>query len=282
MGAQLSSEALGAFGLGIEASMDLIKSWDGTVVAVWQSGSGAPLLLVHGATADHSTTWRFVQPYFETKFAVYVIDRRGRGSSGDSSRYELRNEAEDIASVIQAIGEPTNVVGHSYGALCCLEAALLTTGIKRLILYEGVPLKGDNTYPAGIIDRLEELVAADKLEEALVAMYREIVEMSPAELEVMKADATAWTTRLRNVRSMPREARVEQSYTFTPQRFTDMRVPTLLLVGGESPPRELENARGVATGLREASVAILPGQQHVAMYTAPDLFIRAVEQFIIL
>ena len=263
------------------ASMDFITSWDGTAIAVWQSGSGPPLLLVHGATADHSTTWRLVQPYFETKFTVYTMDRRGRGSSGDASRYELQNEAEDIAAVIQAIGEPTSVLGHSYGALCCLEAALLTTRINRLILYEGVPLTGGNTCPPGIIDRLEELVAAGKLEEALVVMYCEIVEMSPAELEVMKSDAAAWATRLRNVRSMPREARVEQSYAFKPERFTNMSVPTLLLVGEDSPPREMENARGVAAGLREASVAILPRQQHVAMYTAPDLFIREVEQFIV-
>lgn len=261
--------------------MELVTSRDGTPIAVWRSGSGTPLLLVHGTTADHSTTWRLVQPYFERRFAVYAMDRRGRGKSGDSPGYGLQREAEDIAAVVEAIGAPVDVLGHSYGALCSLEATLVTPGVRRLLLYEGVPLEGENAYAPGVIDRLETLVAAGNAEEALVAMYREIVEMPPADFEMMRSNVEAWAVRLRNVRTMPREARVEQSYCFTPERFTDMKVPTLLLVGGDSPSRELENARAVAAGLPDARVAVLPGQQHVAMHTAPDLFARVVERFLL-
>jgi pimeloyl-ACP methyl ester carboxylesterase len=182
--------------------------------------------------------------------------------------------------VVEAIGEPVNVLGHSYGALCSLESALVTSGMRRLILYEGVPLRGGNAYRPGIIDRLEELVAVGNTEGALVAMYRDLVEMTPEEIEVMKSNVEAWAVRLRNVHTMPREARMEQRYSFTPERFKGMRVPARLLVGGDSPPREMENARGVAAGLHDATVAILPGQQHVAMYTAPHMFAGEVEQFL--
>jgi pimeloyl-ACP methyl ester carboxylesterase len=59
-----------------------------------------------------------------------------------------------------------------------------------------------------------------------------------------------------------------------------MRTPTLLLVGSDSPPRELENAGGVADGLPDARVVLLPGQQHAAMHTAPEVFVREVVRFL--
>lgn len=238
------------------------------------------MLLVHGATADHSTTWRLVQPYFEQRFTVHAMDRRGRGSSGDAASYDLQREAEDIAAVVEAIDEPVSVLGHSYGALCSLEAALLTSGMQRLVLYEGVPLRGATAYPPHTIDHLEELVAAGDAEGALLEMYRQVVEMPAAEIEIMKSNVEAWAVRLRNVRTLPRELRGDQRYSFTPERFMGMRVPTRLLVGGDSPPREMDNARAVAAGLPDATVAILPGQQHAAMYTAPQMFVREVEQFL--
>src|SRR4051812_36276125 len=79
-----------------EAPSRLVTSRDGTPIAVFEAdtpgrrdeGHGArehprvPLILVHGATADH-TTFRAVAPRFEASRSVVAIDRRGRGASGD-------------------------------------------------------------------------------------------------------------------------------------------------------------------------------------------------------
>jgi pimeloyl-ACP methyl ester carboxylesterase len=77
-----------------------VTSRDGTPIAFWRGGSGPSLLLVHGATYDHTTAWRFVVPELERQFTVYAMDRRGRGGSGDSPAYELQHEAEDVAAVV--------------------------------------------------------------------------------------------------------------------------------------------------------------------------------------
>ena len=45
--------------------MDTVTSKDGTRIAFWRSGTGPPLVLIHGMVADHSTTWRFVLPELE-------------------------------------------------------------------------------------------------------------------------------------------------------------------------------------------------------------------------
>ncbi len=96
--------------------MDQVMSKDGTVIGFVHSGEGPPLLLVHGATAD-STRWASITPRFEGHFTVYAMDRRGRGRSGDAGDYNLMREAEDIAAVVDSIGEPVSVLGHSYGGL---------------------------------------------------------------------------------------------------------------------------------------------------------------------
>jgi pimeloyl-ACP methyl ester carboxylesterase len=257
-----------------------ITSADGTRIAVWSSGQGPPLLLVHGATADHTTTWRLVRSSLEQHFTIHAMDRRGRGGSGDAEEYDLRREAEDVAAVVDSIGEPVRVLGHSYGALCALEAALLTTNVHRLVLYEGVPLRGADGYPPGLIDRLDELLDAGDLDGVLTTMYRDLVGLPSAELELLRSQSDAWAIRLRNAPTLPREARTEQRYQFVAERFGSLATPTLLLVGGESPAREHENARAVARALSDAHVAVLPGQQHVAMYTAPDLFVNEVLRFL--
>jgi pimeloyl-ACP methyl ester carboxylesterase len=113
--------------------MEIIRSKDGTPIAYWHSGAGAPLLLVHGATGDH-LTWTPVLPALERHFSVYTMDRRGRGESGDGNTYAIEREFEDIAAVVDAIGGAVDVLGSSFGATCALEATRLIANIRRLIL----------------------------------------------------------------------------------------------------------------------------------------------------
>ncbi len=257
-----------------------VTSMDGTRIAFWRSGSGPPLLLVHGASYDHQIAWSRVLLQLEQRFEVYAMDRRGRGGSGDGAAYHLQREAEDVAAVIDAIGRPANVVGHSYGGLCAIEAALLTRNLRRLVIYEAVPLSGADNYRPGIIDRLEGLLTAGDVEAMLVAMMRDVVERTPEEIELLRSDREAWAVRLANAASLPRELRSEQDYRFVPERFSTMQAPTLLLVGGKSPPREMTNARGVAAALPDARVAVLPGQGHTAMVVAPETFLSQVVPFL--
>ena len=54
--------------------MDTVTSKDGTRIAFWRSGTGPPLLLIHGMVADHSTTWRLVLPELEQHFTVCAMN----------------------------------------------------------------------------------------------------------------------------------------------------------------------------------------------------------------
>lgn len=118
--------------------MKTVTSADGTTIAYERTGSGPPLVLLHGgATTDHMT-WNLtgVGPALSEQHTVYAIDGRGRGESGDADEYTLEREFEDVVAVVESIDEPVTLLGHSSGALMSLEAALRTGNLRKLILYE--------------------------------------------------------------------------------------------------------------------------------------------------
>jgi pimeloyl-ACP methyl ester carboxylesterase len=208
------------------------------------------------------------------------MDRRGRGGSGDAEAYELEREAEDVAAIVEFIGGQVNVLGHSHGGLCALEAARQTAKLRRLMLYESVPLRGAQDLAPGVVERLEAALAAGDVERVLIGLLRDIVEMPEREIAQLRCDPRAWQVRLANARTIPRELRVYERYLFEPARFGEMRTPTLLFVGGDSPSRELASATRVAEALPSARVAVLEGQQHLAMYTSPESFVNEVVGFL--
>lgn len=259
--------------------MEQTRSKDGTVISFWRSGSGPPLLLVHGTSADHGR-WSRVSPQLEQQFTVYAMDRRGRGGTGDSRVYALAREAEDVAAVVDAIGEPVFTLGHSYGGVCSLEACLLTDQISRLILYEPPIPTGLPLYPPELIDQLQTLIDNGALESALEIFFRKVVRMPEHELEAFR-QLPAWQVRIQLAPTIPREMAIDRIYSFDPQKFANLQTPTLLLLGGDSPPIFKQAIDMILPALSNSKVVILPGQQHIAMDTNPELFVREVMRFLL-
>ena len=253
-------------------------SKDRTRIAYWRSGSGAPLVLVHGTTADH-TRWARLLPELEPLFTVYAMDRRGRGGSGDGPAYSIEREFEDVAAVIDAVGEPVFLLGHSYGALVSLEASLVTPYVRRLILYEPPISIGVPVYPPGVPERIQALVDAGDPEAGLEVFFREVVRMPDQEFDVYRT-LPAWKGRIRLAPTIPRELAIDQSYGFRRERFADFTIPTLLLLGGESPPAFRQAIDMLGAILSTSRIVVMPGQGHVAMDTAPELFLGEVTRFL--
>jgi pimeloyl-ACP methyl ester carboxylesterase len=253
-------------------------SKDGTAIAYWRSGSGPPLVLVHGTTADHMR-WAGVLPSLERQFTVYAMDRRGRGGSGDAPGYAIEREFEDVAAVVEAIGEPVSLLGHSYGAICSLEASMLTDKVRRLILYEPPIPTTLPLYPPGVPDRIQALVDAGDPEAGLELFVREVVRMPDGELARYRS-LPSWKMRVKLAPTIPRELLVDRGYRFRPERFADSAIPTLLLVGGDSPPVFRQAIDVVAAALPNSRVVVMAGQRHVAMDAAPELFLAEVRRFL--
>jgi len=261
--------------------MESVTSADGTPIAFEHTGSGPPLVLVHGMAGNHARWELFnIRPTLAEHTTVYAIDRRGHGESGDANEYALVREFEDVAAVVDSIDDPVHLLGHSHGGLCALEAALRTDNLRSLIVYEPAgPWEIPHLYSEEIEVELEALVEDGENEQALMLFLSEVVELPKSQIDELRA-APNWSARVDEAHTLPREYQAPTTYEFEPDRFADMTTPTLLLVGGESPQWTKDATNEINDALLNSRISVLEGQGHVAMNTAPDLFINEVFAFI--
>jgi pimeloyl-ACP methyl ester carboxylesterase len=260
---------------------------DGTPIAVFSSGDGPPLILVHGTTADH-TTWRATGPELARHHRVHAIDRRGRGASGDGADdtgYSIELEYDDLAAVAEALaGEaemPVDVVGHSYGGRIGLGASLRTAAIARLVVYEGAPSPagGEGYRPTGVEDRIAARIEAGDRDGALQAFFREIVRMPEAELDAYRANPV-WPVRVAAVHTSLREIRAEGSPAASLEALGGVAIPVLQLLGGESAPPFHEATAALDERLPDGRVVVIPSARHAAHHTHVAELVAAVRAFL--
>jgi len=115
---------------------------NGATIAVRESGRGPPLIFVHCSSASHKE-WLFAAQHFESTHRCLLPDLIGYGKS--SSQFDAEgsplpcSDADVVEMLLQRLDEPADVVGHSYGALACLEAACrLPRQVRSLFLVEPV------------------------------------------------------------------------------------------------------------------------------------------------
>jgi haloacetate dehalogenase len=101
-----------------------------TTIFVRRSGSGSPLLLLHGFPQTH-LMWRNVAPLLTDNFTVICADLRGYGRSGcppstaDHAPYAKRALAQDMAIVMERLGfSRFSVAGHDRGGRVAYRMAL--------------------------------------------------------------------------------------------------------------------------------------------------------------
>ncbi len=265
-----------------------VVSRDGTPIAIFSSGDGPPLVLVHGATADH-TTWRTAGPQLQRHHRLHAVDRRGRGASGDGPTYSIEHEYEDLAAVADSAaaeaGAAVDIVGHSYGGRCALGASLLTTSIRRVVVYEGAPSPPDSAdrrrgyRPSGVERRIARLIGAGDRDGALETFMREIVRMSPADLAAYRADPI-WPVRAAAVGTTLRELEGEAAPAASLDALGAVHVPVLQLLGGESALPFREATDELDARLRNGRVVVIEGARHAAHHTHVEAFVAAVESFL--
>ncbi len=239
------------------------------------------MLLVSGALST-SDMWKRVLPLLQDGRSVEALDRRGRGQSGNQAPYAPEREVEDILAVLAAHDGPVDLLGHSSGAILSLQvAARLPANLARLAVYEPpVFFAEPDLIAPDLPERLDALLASGQGAAAIETFLREGPRQSEDELMSMKA-GPMWASTLKNLaHTVVYDARVQHSFSADPSELAAIRIPTLVLVGGESPRRMRSGSEAVAARLPHAELRELAGQRHMAMLGAPALFATAVNEFL--
>lgn len=91
-----------------------------------ERGTGPTIVFVPGSWATMSA-WRGVIAAVDGRFRTVTTSLRGYGGTQECrtrTDTSLNRQAEIVEAVIRRAGGPVHLVGHSYGALVCLDVAL--------------------------------------------------------------------------------------------------------------------------------------------------------------
>lgn len=247
--------------------MEYIQSVDGTEIAVERRGDGRPLLFLHGTGARRGSL-RGVAKHLDGEYQSVLVDRRGRGESGDADEYALEREVEDVLAILEQLGEPTVLFGHSYGGTLSLEIARRTDALDRLVLYEP-PLVNDESFS---LEALRAAYESDGDRGALRSFWEQAIgEEHPLGWDEWLEDAPPGRTFLRESVAVA---------GFDAPDTIDVGAPTLSLVGTETKPSLRESARIAHGAIAESELVELDGHGHIAPATAPELVAEKIEAFL--
>lgn len=149
-----------------------------------------------------------------------------------------------------------------------------------MVLYEPPIPTGVQMYPPGLPYRMQAMIDDGELESALELFFREVVRMPDHEL-VEYRELPVWKQRIQLVPTIPREMAIDRSYSFDAEKFADLHVPVLLMLGGDSPPIFSAAVEAADAALPASTVVVLPGQQHIAMDTNAELFLGELLDFLV-
>ena len=265
--------------IGFVSETGTATSADGSTIGFERLGDGPPLVAVHGASADR-TRWAPVRDELATSFELFLVDRRGRGLSiaEAAGPYDLAREGEDIAAVLAAAGRPALLVGHSYGAIVSIEAALRSDLVAALVLYEpAAATPGHVPIADEVLDRFDALLDDGDQVGALELFFAEVVGLPSAAIDEMRG-TPIWEARLAAVHTIPREARAANAVDLSATRLAPIQVPTTVLMGTDTAPWLQAAARAAHAALPGSRFVELEGQGHMAIDLAPDRFIEEVRR----
>jgi pimeloyl-ACP methyl ester carboxylesterase len=256
----------------------LVRSPDGVEIACWRTGSGPPLVLVHGTGEDHRR-WRTVGAHLAGHCTVHAVDRRGRGASGDCGPHSLAAETADLVAVVNRLGGTPVLVGHSYGAICALEAAVQVPELGGLALFEPPVPVASTPDTSRLSSRIQAFVEAGREDDALCLFLSDVIGIPRHQVDLLR-QVPGFHDRAQLARTLGREIDATRGYELRPDRLRNVRAPALLIVGEQSPRDIHDAALALHAALPNSRVEVLAGQSHQGIDTGTAGFVHAVERFL--
>jgi pimeloyl-ACP methyl ester carboxylesterase len=258
-------------------------------LALTTRGRGPDVVLIHGALGDYRQ-WEPFGRAFGRGYRVIAVSRRFHWPNPPPAAgvdYTYEAQSADLDGLLQSLGRPAHLVGHSYGA----GVALLTTLrhpelVRSLILIE--PPFG-SLMPPSAPEFASELASRD----SMLAAVRASVQAGATE---RGAEALIdWVQGATDgFRRLPQEiqeqlranaATVGPTYSapapvVTCEQLRALQLPVLILRGEQTRPFYRLIAEAAADCIPGAESAVIPAARHMTIVENPSGSADLVTRFI--
>ena len=180
--------------------------------------------------------------------------------------------------MLAVAGEGSALLGHSYGAICALEAVRTGASVSSLVLYEP-PLPVDAPTAGAALGLYATAVKAGDGDKAMRVATEHFLRISQEDTEAL-ASSPLWPGMVALSPTWTRELAEIDKTDVLVQRYSETDVPTLLLVGEVSPSHLVGASQHLRDRLGNVTENVFPGQNHFAHIIDPVGVAEAINAFL--
>jgi pimeloyl-ACP methyl ester carboxylesterase len=261
-------EKLGRAGLQSAGLTRAVTAGPRGPLVYWHGGSGATLVLLHGAN-DQAGAWALVAKPLLTGNRLVAVDLAGHGESGPADgSLAVADLLTGVERVIEATapGERVRIVGNSLGGyLAMLYAARHPERVDHVILLNGAAVQAAPGAQVSLLPKTRE--------EARAAIEALTAPQSPRVPDYVLDDLVrrAPTSPLARLLQQPIDLSLEGN-------LAAFATPVTLVWGEADRYMTVAYAEGVAKQLPAARLVTLPGCGPVPQRECPQALVAAVSK----
>ena len=257
---------------------------EGVRLAYTETGSGDPVIFVHGAFSDHRY-WGSQIADLSADYRCLAIDQRYCGNSWTEvpDTYSLSTHAKDLSLFVSAVvGRPAHVVATSYGSAVALAwAASNPQSCASLFLNEPAL--------ASLVTLPEDIAVLRRAREGLAAVASAL---STGDAERAVALFCDWTAFPGAFATLPTDIQAiftENARTVAlafaapppklgPSDLAPITMPVTLSVGAQTTPFFLVQVQAAHRALPQSRLIQVPNAHHAAPFENVQAFNHALRQ----
>lgn len=236
--------------------------------AAWRIwGSGPRKAVALHCSLAHAGAWEGLALRLAYALEIRAFDLPGHGGSGPTSGDLLDQTA---AMALALIGEErVDLLGHSFGAVACLQVALLRPDLVRsLALYEPVFFAAAAGFDLAPLRAFEVPLATGDADEA-ARQFHALWGMGLRWEDLPPRQRAAMAEQMPVIPAASAALYHDRAGLLAPGRLESLTAPVLLMAGTASPPVTAAINAGLAARLPVARRVVLPGAGHMGPLTHP-------------
>jgi 3-oxoadipate enol-lactonase len=229
---------------------------NGVTIAYHETGSGEPLLLLHGGESNKGQYEGFV-PFLSDGIHAISYDQRDTGDTVNPAQpYTLKELADDAVGLMDALGfEKAHVMGVSYGGMLTLQIGLHHPDRVQSLIVGAAPYS-INAPRSPFAQRLVEMPLEERKKHMIDVVLSPKGQQNP---DMMAALGRALEGSSTGPGSPRMAALAVHDMTEDAKKIT---APTLLIYGGDDPVATPDNGEFLKARIPNSELVVLEGARH--------------------